>query len=413
MNWLLELIKKLFGGKATSATPDPVDDDKTPAEPPAKDPTPEDEPEDAVDDPDYDVENETDDDHTDREELPEPDADTIEAVEKEMVALDPWKKRQQWLKDAGFDPGPVDGKPGKKTNKAVRDFQKSAGLSVDGAWGPKTERAIKDALKGKPGAPPPYVAPPPTFGKPKHENMLGDVELNDDFWACFVDLTGKSNVKDKKGRRRRKGTRTHSKLTRVCWHQTAFTWKPYAILKALKKWSSHHKINAHALFDTDGAILLLHNFFFYLWTANSYNGSCFSFEVMGNFEGVQGSGRWYKGDKFGRARPKRIQMIRCRQMMKWLLDPEQGPDDDKLPKPMLEWREGCRKHGNPLKWNNTHREATGNRGGDCGSELWYHVGFGGIQEQEALTHGPVMGKGMVLPDTWWTRPPALPLPLEK
>jgi hypothetical protein len=412
---LASLLKALFGGgKAKKAVAAPLADDETPTpkETEAPDPEPEDQPEEEVDDPDYDVENETPDDDTERDELPEPDADTVEAVEKAMVPLDPWKQRQQWLKDAGYDPGPIDGKPGRKTNKAVEAFQKGAGLKVDGEWGPKTEKAIKAALKDKDVSVPPYVAPPPTFGKPKYEDMIGDVELDDAFFACFVDLTKKANIKDKKGRRLRKGIRKHSKLTRICWHQTAFTWKPYAILKALKKWSSHHKINAHALFDTDGAILLLHNFFYYLWTANAFNGDCFSFEVMGNFEGIQGSGRWYKGDKFGRARPKRIQIIRGRQMIKWLLDPEQGPADDKLPKPLLEWREGCRKHGNPLKWNNTHREATDNRGGDCGSEYWYHVGFWGIENNEAMSHGPTRGKGMKLPDVWWQKPPAPPLPLD-
>ena len=415
MNWLLELLKSLFGGKKTSSgAPDPaVDEDKTPSDPaPAPIAAP-DEPEDEVDDPDYDVENITDDDDTERDELPEPDADTIEAVEKAMVPLDPWKQRQQWLKDAGHDPGPIDGKPGKKTYAAVKSFQKEAGLKVDGEWGPKTEKAVRDALKGKPDAPPPFVAPPPTFGKPKYEEMLGDeVELDDAFFDCFIDLTKKANFKDKQGRRLRKGTRKHTNLARFCWHQTAFTWKSYKISMEKQGWSSHHKINAHLCFDVDGSILLLHNFFYYLWTANAYNKDCLSFEVMGNYEGILGSGKWYKGDKFGRDRPKHIQMLRCRQMIKWLLDPEQGPADDKLPKMLLEWREACRKSGNNLRWNNTHREATDNRGGDCGSELWYHVGFWGINTFDALTQGPLAGKGMKLPDVWWQKPVVPPLPLE-
>lgn len=419
MKWLIDLILALFGRKkpAKDALP-PADEEGQddvptldgPDESEEPDPEPEDQPEDEVDDPDYDLENETDDDHTERDELPEPETETVAAVEKEMTPLDLWKQRQQWLKDAGFDPGGVDGKPGRKTEKAIKAFQKSAGLDDDGEWGPKTEKAIKEALKDKPDAPPPYVAPPPSFGKPKYEEMIGDVELDDDFWACFVDLTKKANIKDKKGRRLRKGVRKFTALTRFCWHQTAFTWKPYKVLKAAKKWSSHHKINAHACFDTDGSILLLHNFFYYLWTANAYNKDCLSFEVMGNYEGLLGTGKWYKGDKFGRARPFRIQILRCRQMIKWLLDPEQGPADDQLPKPLLEWREGCRKHGNPLKWNNTHRQSSGDRAGDCGSELWYHVGRWGIETFPQLTEGPVKGKGKALPDSWWEKPVVPPLP---
>ena len=413
MKWLIDLLLALFGRNKTPVKALLPSEKETEEGFSSMDENvePEDQPSDEVDDPGYDVLNETEDDNTDREALPKPDLDTLEDVELAMPSLDPWKKRQQWLKDAGYDPGPVDGKPGRKTEKAVRAFQESAGLKVDGEWGPKTEKAIRQTLAGTSDAPPPYVAPPPTLGKPRYREMIGDVELDDDFYACFVDLTGKSNVKDSKGRRRRKGKRKHMALTRLCWHQTAFTWKSHAILKALKKWSSHHKVNAHTLFDTDGAILLLHNFFYYLWTANAYNRDCFSFEVMGNYEGILGSGRWYKGDKFGRARPLRIQILRCRQMTKWLLDPEQGPSDEQLPKPLLEWREGCREHGNPLKWNNTHRQSSGKRSGDCGSELWYHVGRWGIETFEALTEGPRKGKGEDLPLVWYQKPVVPPLPL--
>jgi hypothetical protein len=414
MKWLLDLLRALFGGKKDKTEALPASDegaDETPTPQETAAPEPEDEPEDEVDDPDYDVENDTEDDDTERDELPTPDEDTIAAVEATMAPVDLWTKRQGDLTTLGYDPGPVDGKPGRKTDKAVKKFQKDQGLTADGIWGQKTEKALVAALKAKDSTVPPYVAPPPTFGKPKYEDMIGDVELDDDFWACFVDLTAKSNIKDKKGRRIRKGKRKHSALTRICWHQTAFTWKPYKILKTLKKWSSHHKINAHACFDTDGAILLVHNFFYYLWTANAFNKDCLSFEVMGNYEGELGTGNWYRPDTFGRARPFRIQIIRCRQMIKWLMDPEQGPADEDLPKPLLEWRLGCREHGNPLKWNNTHRESTKGRVLDCGSELWYHVGRWGIETVDGMTQGPKRGKGMDLPSVWHAKPTVAPLPL--
>ena len=49
---------------------------------------------------------------------------------------------QQSLKDAGFDPGPIDGIRGRKTIKAIKDFQASNGLVVDGLVGPKTKAAL-------------------------------------------------------------------------------------------------------------------------------------------------------------------------------------------------------------------------------------------------------------------------------
>lgn len=48
------------------------------------------------------------------------------------------RKIQQALKSAGFDPGPIDGKIGNKTKKAILDFQKSKGLAPSGKADQKT-----------------------------------------------------------------------------------------------------------------------------------------------------------------------------------------------------------------------------------------------------------------------------------
>lgn len=45
---------------------------------------------------------------------------------------------QKALKNAGFYAGPIDGKIGPKTKKAVREFQSAKGLKADGKVGPKT-----------------------------------------------------------------------------------------------------------------------------------------------------------------------------------------------------------------------------------------------------------------------------------
>lgn len=49
---------------------------------------------------------------------------------------------QKALKAAGFDPGPVDGIPGRMTTEAVRRFQKAHGLDPDGVVGPRTLSVI-------------------------------------------------------------------------------------------------------------------------------------------------------------------------------------------------------------------------------------------------------------------------------
>ena len=48
------------------------------------------------------------------------------------------RKIQQALHAAGYEPGPIDGKMGKRTQNAIRRFQEANGLSVDGKVGPKT-----------------------------------------------------------------------------------------------------------------------------------------------------------------------------------------------------------------------------------------------------------------------------------
>ncbi len=53
---------------------------------------------------------------------------------------------QQALKNAGLDPGPVDGKPGRKTFAAIQTFQKQKGLKPDGKVGFRTLWFLADYL---------------------------------------------------------------------------------------------------------------------------------------------------------------------------------------------------------------------------------------------------------------------------
>jgi len=51
------------------------------------------------------------------------------------------------LKNAGFYNGQINGKIGKKTKKAIREFQKAKGLKADGKVGPKTKDLLLQYLK--------------------------------------------------------------------------------------------------------------------------------------------------------------------------------------------------------------------------------------------------------------------------
>ena len=54
---------------------------------------------------------------------------------------------QQALRTAGYEPGPADGKMGRMTQKAIRQFQEAQGLSVDGKVGPKTWAKLEPYLR--------------------------------------------------------------------------------------------------------------------------------------------------------------------------------------------------------------------------------------------------------------------------
>ncbi|MBU4312712.1 MAG: peptidoglycan-binding protein [Candidatus Omnitrophica bacterium] len=56
--------------------------------------------------------------------------------------LEGTKELQQALKNSGFDPGPIDGKIGSKTKKAIMDFQSAKGLSGNGTIDSKTLEAL-------------------------------------------------------------------------------------------------------------------------------------------------------------------------------------------------------------------------------------------------------------------------------
>ncbi len=57
------------------------------------------------------------------------------------------KDIQNALKNAGFDPGAIDGKIGPRTNQAIMEFQRTKGLKVDGKVGPQTWGELKRYLE--------------------------------------------------------------------------------------------------------------------------------------------------------------------------------------------------------------------------------------------------------------------------
>lgn len=59
------------------------------------------------------------------------------------------KTIQQALKAAGYNPGPIDGKWGNKTQTAIKNFQKAKRLKPDGRIGYKTLKELTKYLKAE------------------------------------------------------------------------------------------------------------------------------------------------------------------------------------------------------------------------------------------------------------------------
>jgi peptidoglycan hydrolase-like protein with peptidoglycan-binding domain len=68
---------------------------------------------------------------------------------------------QEQLKEAGFDPGPIDGQFGQKTAQAIREYQKSNGLPATGRLDEPTKELL---MVERSGPSPSRTEPSPGFG---------------------------------------------------------------------------------------------------------------------------------------------------------------------------------------------------------------------------------------------------------
>jgi murein L,D-transpeptidase YcbB/YkuD len=59
-------------------------------------------------------------------------------LKAEVTTKPTTKQIQTALKNAGYDPGPIDGRIGKSTQAAIKDFQKANSLIADGKVGKQT-----------------------------------------------------------------------------------------------------------------------------------------------------------------------------------------------------------------------------------------------------------------------------------
>jgi len=84
-------------------------------------------------------------------------------------------------------------------------------------------------------------------------------------------------------------------------------------------WPSWHKVTAHFLVRADGSVIRNHPLATQLLSTNRFNRApwhAIAIEIVGNFEGVDGSGRWHGPPKNGRGRMSDGQAERGRELVR-------------------------------------------------------------------------------------------------
>jgi g-D-glutamyl-meso-diaminopimelate peptidase len=73
----------------------------------------------------------------------------VRRVVPEVKSRPSAKHIQLALKNAGYNPGPVDGRMGRQTKDAIRAFQRGNNLTADGKVGKQTWGLLKEYLYKK------------------------------------------------------------------------------------------------------------------------------------------------------------------------------------------------------------------------------------------------------------------------
>ncbi len=71
---------------------------------------------------------------------------TLDEINSKLQSQETVKRIQQALKDAGYDPGSIDGKIGPKTRKAIAEFQSEHNFNAGGGIDVQTWLALGDSI---------------------------------------------------------------------------------------------------------------------------------------------------------------------------------------------------------------------------------------------------------------------------
>jgi hypothetical protein len=234
-----------------------------------------------------------------------------------MMHGPPVKRLQELCDLLGFDMGDNDGIFGPQTRLAVLGVQHSLNLEPDGIAGPRTWRGLLNYLD---------------------RNPMGSEEVEG-----IVDRRGKHPNARLFGWKR-----SWKAVEGVTLHQTGCEMP-----RAPRGWD---RLNAHIGITQEGKAILVNDPKDMIWHAQGLSQSTIGIEIEGNYCGVSGdTDTLWKGG--GGPHQLNGKMIRALDyVFDWLVD--------QFDKAGSEWA-----------FVNAHRQSSGSRRGDPGSEIWNRVGL--------------------------------------
>ena len=257
------------------------------------------------------------------------------------------KRLQEDLHGRGYNVK-ADGWFGPGTDKVVKKFQADEGLQADGIVGNQTWSAL-EKVEEEPEKSPRFLDRTTMHPKPS-------LYARPRSWA--KDIWG------------------------VTLHQTG--------IQLNNKPSRWDTLGAHIGVLSDGTVILVNPLTDMIWHAQKLSHKTIGVEINGNHEGIFGDPKtlWKGG---GGPHPlTKLQIEACNDLLYyWLLGQFRAHD---------------------VKWENihAHRQASADRRGDPGSEIWQKIGMVWQQRLEALhlgrrgDGGPdfVTGSGLPIPKDW-------------
>jgi hypothetical protein len=152
-------------------------------------------------------------------------------------------------------------------------------------------------------------------------------------------------------------------------------------------------IKAHYVIHPDGDIWQLHPVTSYLYSANAFNVSTLSIEIIGNFEGDMGKGNLFKPDVFGKSVLQKATILATRRLLGFL----------------------TLYSGLPIQYIFAHRQSgfssvtkRPNRQIDPGEEIWREIGEWGKRALNLSDGGENYTKGGLPIPKNWLQPPLTP-----